>query len=737
MQMSLFKGSEVHGEVDVDGREVKLSAWAMPSKADIVENLRRFLASDPHVGERLLTCKEVWIKPNITSAEPAEHGRTTQPFVLDGLIKAIREFRGGSTRIIVADSSVIGCDTFQAALVAGIREVCNANRVRFVDLRRKEFVNVVVDTPYLFQELRINAPFLDKDIFKVNVGKIKSTYGSAVSFSLKNSKGVLHDAQKLEFHLKGLQQALCDLASCLSWDLVVLEGLPMSELGRPAGNGPLGICSDPVVLDGFFALVFKIPWRDAFHLERLAELKGINEKSFEHLPGFDAFRSLFGRLAYSRTGVAELARQYNVTIADGRPCSACTESFAKALPQIKPTGAEEAGPVYVIGGNHGGSLQEQIGANLATFVGNCSFSSVGSELESKGFPEAVVELWKKGKKMPGCPPTISELKRLGAKKEEVAGDARVSEEILRAFEINELQLLQKKNYYREILPFIPQNSVSFEGLGNERMVGAELICAAICHQMNWEFLRRQVFRAISEGAEWWQARRVGEVRVETISRLFADYHDPKRVKAGERARMLRSLGQLFQGDANSYVSLVQAGGGGEEVLTDVVRRLEGCRVFSADPARKKLQVFLHSIACYERFRRLDQLCEPAIDYHIMRLYLRRGDVSPSSKVGHAFLNQRLMRRSSTVTALRKLVSEALKRSAQYAGLPLRVVNGIEWWVGRSVCLRDGPDCELAGEMGGWLKGGHSRCPFQSACFAYNCDRRLLKVQEPSYKGSFY
>ncbi len=52
----------------------------------------------------------------------------------------------------------------------------------------------------------------------------------------------------------------------------------------------------------------------------------------------------------------------------------------------------------------------------------------------------------------------------------------------------------------------------------------------------------------------------------------------------------------------------------------------------------------------------------------MRLYLRRGDVFPSSKVGRMFMSQRLMRRSSTVTALRKIVSEALKRSAQYAGL---------------------------------------------------------------------
>jgi hypothetical protein len=150
-----------------------------------------------------------------------------------------------------------------------------------------------------------------------------------------------------------------------------------------------------------------------------------------------------------------------------------------------------------------------------------------------------------------------------------------------------------------------------------------------------------------------------------------------------------------------------------------------------------MQVFLHSVACYDEFRHLDELCEPAIDYHIIRLYLRRGDIFPTSKSGLAFLNTQVMRRSSTVTALRQVVSEALKWSAQLAGLPVRVVNSIEWWIGRSVCLRDAPDCTLVGHLGAWLKRDQRHCPFQSTCFAFNHDSRLLTVREPSYSGSFY
>jgi hypothetical protein len=172
--------------------------------------------------------------------------------------------------------------------------------------------------------------------------------------------------------------------------------------------------------------------------------------------------------------------------------------------------------------------------------------------------------------------------------------------------------------------------------------------------------------------------------------MFGRHPDQKRVKPSQRADLIKSLAQLFRSGVDSYISIIGMHPGKGESMDGIVKRLESCRAFSADPARKKMQVFLHSVACYEEFRQLDELCEPAIDYHIIRLYLRRGDVFPTSKAGLDFLNTQVMRRSSTVTALRQVVSEALKWSAQFAGLPVRVVNGIEWWIGRSVCLRDAP-----------------------------------------------
>lgn len=737
MQLPLFTGLEVHGQVATAGHSVNLSAWAAAMQENIYERFIAFLKADTGLLGRLVSCTEVWIKPNITSGELPQFGITTQPHILDCALRAIRFLRGSSKGIFVADSSVVGCDTRRAAFIAGIKLTCDVNGVRFVDLRRHEFLEVQVPNPLVFPLLHISAPFCADSVFKINIGKLKSTYGSPISFCLKNTNGLLPDQEKLQFHLKGLQQALCDLSACVNWDLAILEGLPMSELGRPAGSGALGICTDPVVLDAFFSLVTRIPWQEAYHILHLAKARSLTHEAFQSIPAFDAFRSFCAPLAYSRTDLVQLAAQYGVSILDGKPCSACTESFAKALPYIRRGQSRTEDALFVLGASASSLSAEKLSSGSPVFIGNCSLAGLSTKLQGSCASEDLKEACQAAQKIPGCPPTIDGLKQLGGHKSATGRPSRVSEEILHAFEINYFQLLQKRQLYQQVLPLVPQNHISFDALGEEQMIAGELICAAICHQMNWEFLRRQIFEAIASGDDWWRPPHLHDVKPETIAALLAGYHDQKRVKARQRASILKSLAQIFCGAVSSYCDIVSIDATAGELPQVVTGRLETSRAFSADPARKKMQVFLHSVSCYEKYRHLDVLCEPAIDYHVIRLYLRRGDVFPISKIGLAFLNAQVMRRASTVTALRRVVSDAMKWSAQLSGLPVRIVNGIEWWIGRSVCLRDAPDCMLTGNLGSWLQPSHQSCPFKRICFAFNHDHSLLELREPSYSGSFY
>jgi hypothetical protein len=222
-----------------------------------------------------------------------------------------------------------------------------------------------------------------------------------------------------------------------------------------------------------------------------------------------------------------------------------------------------------------------------------------------------------------------------------------------------------------------------------------------------------------------------------IEELLRGYSKPERIKAKERAEMIRSLGRIFQDDRKSYSTVFPEDLEGSAAERDFVSTLENCQVYSEDHERKKLQVLFHRLASSGLVRGLNRMCQPAIDYHIMRLYLRRGEVIPRSSIGNEYIHGGRPRRSVTVTALRHTVAQALTLVSGCSGLPLPTTNTIEWWVGRSVCTKAGPDCHLSEERSNWLRPHFDRCPFAGNCVAYNFNPELLKVTEPLHSGRFY
>ena len=152
------------------------------------------------------------------------------------------------------------------------------------------------------------------------------------------------------------------------------------------------------------------------------------------------------------------------------------------------------------------------------------------------------------------------------------------------------------------------------------------------------------------------------------------------------------------------------------------------KVFSEDPEQKKLQVLLHNIARVNIISGIDALCKPAIDYHIMRLYIRRGDITPNTSLGYEFLNNKISRKASTVAAFRSVVANALNYSSFCTNIPIPQINYIDWWIGRSVCLKENPNCTNLGDTSKWL------LPLGNA---YNHDKNLLKIEEPQHFGRFY
>lgn len=337
--------------------------------------------------ERLYECKEVWIKPNITGIEIPERGKTSQPLVLEALIDTIMKFRQACD-IYVADSSVIGCNTIEAAKKSGIYDVCNKKGVTFVDLRNLRYQNVDIKNHFGIKELNISYPFLTNDIFKINLAKLKSVYGSPIGFTIKNSKGIISDDDKLSFHENSLQNCLCDLALNVNWDISILEGFPISELGVPGGVGPFGISDSSILLDCIMCYVVGIDFKNVGHINQLSKtIKSINELLESN--DLKILRSTCKPLMYSKNWLEDISKENNVEIVNGNPCSACLESFAKTTSIFN----SQAKNISIIIGS---SFKETNCSKRSICIGNCAISTYGAS----DFTAI------------GCPPTIDSMKEV-------------------------------------------------------------------------------------------------------------------------------------------------------------------------------------------------------------------------------------------------------------------------------------------------------------------------------------
>jgi hypothetical protein len=202
---------------------------------------------------------------------------------------------------------------------------------------------------------------------------------------------------------------------------------------------------------------------------------------------------------------------------------------------------------------------------------------------------------------------------------------------------------------------------------------------------------------------------------------------------------LRNLGvtilQAFDGRVESLL-----GGPGTRLHgpDGFMQRLDRFEAFREDPLRKKSNVLVHEIV-RDRIVTFDDSSEiaPAVDYHIMRLYLRSGRVIPLHLETLDLLKQDSIPRPRLVKLLREAVSEALSLTALYADRSIPEVNSLEWQIGREVCDRGRPNCR-GGNVSIAERFGLAtdECPYSNFCHAY-ADEEWRLLREPDLKKSFY
>lgn len=279
----------------------------------------------------------------------------------------------------------------------------------------------------------------------------------------------------------------------------------------------------------------------------------------------------------------------------------------------------------------------------------------------------------------------------------------------------------------------------------EKQFFFKLIFIAICHEFNWDFLQNTLAKKISDDSTLLSVDFIKQIDARTINNWLSDYHKPERIRASERAALLRDLGSCIieRFNGNPYGVIEESNGclGGSKGFYEL---LDTFCAYREDPLRKKSNVLVHdlvreNIATFKDSEKI----RPAIEYHIMRLYTRTGRIVPQNKeLDQALLQGKPLPRWF-VDAERKAVEEAMDYTAGAARKLIPDINYVEWQIARAICIEGKPRCVkyktaprgLPVDIKRLFKGS---CPYISFCASY-LDKRLIKIKEPSprKKKSFY
>jgi len=327
----------------------------------------------------------VALKPNIVTGRLSGRGVTTDPRVVEALIKLA--FEAGAGEVLVVEGSGYGAPTLEAFELSGMRETAERNGAVVVDVDEDELVAVEVSDPLILEEVSVSRRFWEADV-RMNVPVMKTHDQMLMTLGMKNMKGVIPKPQKRLFHRVGLAKAIVDLNKAVPLDLTVVDAVHAME-----GLGPS--------LGEVFEMGVVMAGRDVFSLDVVgARVMGLSPGEIEYLK----LASEQGLVGLDGAGIEvvgeplsagsrdfkrppmDLAPQEGIIIIEEGACSACRGTIRSVFYDLEQMG-----------------LLPQV-EGLTIVVG--PQAEVPEELEGRPLimGTCLKRLEKKGRYVVGCPP---------------------------------------------------------------------------------------------------------------------------------------------------------------------------------------------------------------------------------------------------------------------------------------------------------------------------------------------
>jgi len=174
--------------------------------------------------------KRVLIKVNFICAKTWDSGATTDPIVVEAIIKKVSDL-GLEVCVVESDATMTNAD--KAYAKTAMQEMCERNGVEFVNLRRvKDRVKLVVPGGEALKTVTV--PRLVVESAVVSAAKLKTHSATSVTLGLKNMFGLLPDKFKGKYHARGISKVVVDVNAVVKPVLTVVDGFVGME-----GAGPI------------------------------------------------------------------------------------------------------------------------------------------------------------------------------------------------------------------------------------------------------------------------------------------------------------------------------------------------------------------------------------------------------------------------------------------------------------------------------------------------------------------
>lgn len=71
-----------------------------------------------------------------------------------------------------------------------------------------------------------------------------------------------------------------------------------------------------------------------------------------------------------------------------------------------------------------------------------------------------------------------------------------------------------------------------------------MVCAAICHKINWDILRQSAYKYTKEFSNWLESISLSKITCADVETLLKEY-DKSKIKLEQRSKILREIGQYL------------------------------------------------------------------------------------------------------------------------------------------------------------------------------------------------